>query len=131
MSSASSLHLGGQVRDLRLQRCHGLAELRVLGGLLRDPRGLLFYPGVPLGQQLPQPRVRSAKPAITAVWNAGHLGHGRTLPRLRPARKQAGTETDAASEKAQVTGGKARKTYLVTSGEGQGGRAELVILAGS
>ena len=57
-----------------------LAQHRVLGGLLRDPR-------VPLGQQLPQPRVRSAKPAITAVGNAGHLGHGRTLPRLRPARK--------------------------------------------
>ena len=57
-----------------------LAQRRVLRGLLLDP-------GVPLGQQLPQPRVRSAKPAITAVGNAGHLGHGRTLPRLRPARK--------------------------------------------
>ena len=53
----------------------------------RDLRSLLLDPGVPLGQQLPQPRVRSTKPAITAVGNAGHLGHGRTLPRLRPARK--------------------------------------------
>src|SRR5207302_5052934 len=99
-----------EIRDLRLQQGQLLAQRRVLCGLL-------LYPGVPLGQQLPQPRVRSAKPAITAVWNAGHLGHGRTLPRLRPARKQAGTETDAASEKAQVTGGKARKTYLVTCTE--------------
>ena len=57
-----------------------LAQRRDLRVLLRDPR-------VPLGQQLPQPRVRSTKPAITAVGNAGHLGHGRTLPRLRPARK--------------------------------------------
>ena len=74
------LHLRGQVRDLRLQRRHQLAQRRVLRSLLLDP-------GVPRGQQLPQPRVRSTKPAITAVGNAGHLGHGRTLPRLRPARK--------------------------------------------
>ena len=74
------LHLGGQVRDLRLQPGQRLAQRRDLRGLLRDPR-------VPLRQQLPQPRVRSAKAAITAVGNAGHLGHGRTLPRLRPARK--------------------------------------------
>ena len=74
------LHLRGQVRDLRLQHGQLLAQHRDLRGLLRDPR-------VPLGQQLPQPRVRSTKPAITAVGNAGHLGHGRTLPRLRPARK--------------------------------------------
>jgi hypothetical protein len=65
--------VGGQVRDLRLQRRHQLTQRPDLR--------------VPPGQQLPQPRVRSTKPAITAVGNAGHLGHGRTLPRLRPARK--------------------------------------------
>jgi hypothetical protein len=45
------LHLGGDVRDLRLQLRQGLAQRRVLGGLLRDPR-------VPLRQQPPHPRDR-------------------------------------------------------------------------
>ena len=58
----------------------GLTEHRVLGGLLPDP-------GIPLGQQPCSRAVRSAKAAITAAGNARHLGHGRTLPRLRPARK--------------------------------------------
>jgi hypothetical protein len=47
-----------------------------LGGKIRDLR-----------VKLRQPRVHSTKPRIAAVGNAGHLGHGRTLPRLRPARK--------------------------------------------
>jgi hypothetical protein len=53
-------HLGDQVHDLRLQPGQRLAEHRDLCGLLRDL-------GVPLGQKLPQSRIRSAKPGLTAA----------------------------------------------------------------
>jgi hypothetical protein len=67
---------------------HELAQRRVL-------RGLLLYPGVPLAQQLPRPRARSAKPAIAAAGNAGQPRHGRTLPRLRlAANRQASKRLD-------------------------------------
>jgi hypothetical protein len=73
------LHPGGQVRDLRLQPGQMLSQHRDLRILLRDPR-------VPLHQQLPQPRVRSAEPRI-AVGTPGVSGTRRTTPRLCPNRK--------------------------------------------
>jgi hypothetical protein len=52
------------------QRRHQLAQRRVLRGLLLDPR-------VPLGQQLPHPRVRSTQPGsiISSARNPGHVPH--------------------------------------------------------
>jgi hypothetical protein len=56
-----------------------LSQHRDLRILLRDPR-------VPLRQQLPQPRVRSAEPRI-AVENAGCLGHAPHYTTTLPIRK--------------------------------------------
>jgi hypothetical protein len=75
--------------DPGLQHGQRLAEQRHL-------RRLLLYPGVPLGQQLPQPRVHSTKPAITIIGNAGRLGHASNYTTTPPA-QQIGDHRTAAS----------------------------------
>jgi hypothetical protein len=56
--------------------------------------------GVPLVQQLPQPRVRSSKVAITAVATPGISGTGeRCHGSARPANRQASKRPDSARER--------------------------------
>ena len=80
---------GRQVRDLRLKPGKLLPQHRDLCVLPRDPL-------VPLGQQLPQPRVRSTKPR-SIIGNTGHLGHAPNYTTTPHAPQISSHRTAAAS----------------------------------
>ena len=86
-------HLRGQILDLRLQRLQGRPQHRDSRVLLpqdRDSR-------VPLRQQLPQPRVRSAKPR-SVIGNGRHLGHAPNYTTTPPGPQISERRTSCSQE---------------------------------